>query len=199
MTREGHARVPQQHIEDGLNLGIAVSLWRKAYREGTLSPEVIARLEGFPGWVWDPLAKREEEKFRALDAYVAREGNARVPQHHVEAGVFLGRSVAVWRKYFRNGGLRADTVKRLEAYPGWSWEPRSDFEEEKFAALDAYVAREGNSLVPAKHLEAGLSLGGAVHNWRQAYKKEGLAPELIQRLESYPGWTWAIRTSAERE
>jgi len=53
VTREGHSRVPATHVEGEYRLGSWVSVKRKQYRKGRLSPERIAKLEALPGWVWD--------------------------------------------------------------------------------------------------------------------------------------------------
>ena len=56
--REGHARVPNQHTEDGFRLGSWVSEQRRAKKAGRLSPDRVARLEALPSWVWE-LRKRK--------------------------------------------------------------------------------------------------------------------------------------------
>jgi superfamily II DNA or RNA helicase len=52
VAREGHARVPVQHVEDGFPLGGWASERRKAYRRGKLDETTSRELEGFPGWRW---------------------------------------------------------------------------------------------------------------------------------------------------
>ena len=54
VEREGHARVPQWHREDGYRLGQWVAIQRTAYRGGNLDRERRARLEALPGWMWHP-------------------------------------------------------------------------------------------------------------------------------------------------
>jgi superfamily II DNA or RNA helicase len=50
--REGHARVPQSHIEDGFKLGQWVSVQRGKAKNKTLRADRTARLEALPGWTW---------------------------------------------------------------------------------------------------------------------------------------------------
>jgi hypothetical protein len=49
-AREGHSRVPQKHVEDGIALGKWVSVQRA--KRDTLPPERRAKLEALPGWTW---------------------------------------------------------------------------------------------------------------------------------------------------
>lgn len=50
--REGHTRMPVQHIEQGRPLGSWVRDLRETYAARQLAPEWIARLERIPGWEW---------------------------------------------------------------------------------------------------------------------------------------------------
>jgi superfamily II DNA or RNA helicase len=52
VAREGHARVPVSHIEDGFPLGSWASDHRKAYRRGKLNETVAEQLAALPGWRW---------------------------------------------------------------------------------------------------------------------------------------------------
>ena len=50
VQREGHARVPQSHVEDGVNLGIWVSNCKR--RRERLTVDQMSRLGDLPGWKW---------------------------------------------------------------------------------------------------------------------------------------------------
>lgn len=52
VAREGHGRVPKNHVEEGINIGVWVMHQRDSYRRGELSSERIAALEELPGWYW---------------------------------------------------------------------------------------------------------------------------------------------------
>jgi len=58
VDREGHARVPFLHNEDGYRLDRWVKSQRIRHARGQLGGDRVARLEALPGWVWN---KREEE------------------------------------------------------------------------------------------------------------------------------------------
>lgn len=82
----------------------------------------MARLEGLPGWAWDVLAARWEERYAVLQRFAAREGHARVPYSHLEDGVGLGAWVVAQRYQHRKKLLKVARVERLEATPGWVWD-----------------------------------------------------------------------------
>jgi len=52
VDREGHARVPQRHVEDGFKLGQWVRVPRRQYKAGVLDPERQRQLEALPRWDW---------------------------------------------------------------------------------------------------------------------------------------------------
>lgn len=71
--REGHARVPADHIEKTASgtilLGDWVSHQRNAMRKGLISPARVGKLTGLPGWEWGPLKKgprKDEERARLI-------------------------------------------------------------------------------------------------------------------------------------
>ncbi|MDA2992373.1 MAG: Helicase associated domain protein, partial [Actinomycetota bacterium] len=79
--REGHALVPQGHIEDGVKLGTWVLEQRN--HEDTISEERRKLLESVPGWSWNPHEDSFEKGYRALRRFAVREGHSRVPAEHV--------------------------------------------------------------------------------------------------------------------
>lgn len=57
-AREGHTRVPQKHVEEGIRLGIWVSVQRRDALADVMPPERHKRLEELPGWAWDGRAPK---------------------------------------------------------------------------------------------------------------------------------------------
>ena len=190
VARERQARVPQDHIEAGIRLGRWVNSVRNSYAAGQLSAERVARLEALPGWSWDLLTDRWEMNFALLAAFVAREGRARVPRHHVENGVRLRTWVNSQRRSYNKERLGPERVARLEALPGWSWNEIEDNWEDNFALLNAFVAREGHARVMLPHVEDGAPLGKWARTQRRFHKTGRLSAERIACLEALPGWTW---------
>jgi hypothetical protein len=191
VEREGHARVPRGHRENGDKLDLWVLVQRQAYRKGTLDPGRSARLEQLPGWAWDAREAQWEEGFAHLERFVEREGHARVPQQHKEDAFRLGGWVYTQRQRRRRATLDRKQCVRLEALSGWAWDPYEADWEEAFAHLRKFVEREGHARVPHPHREDGYRLGSWIDGQRQAYRHRTLAPERRARLDALPGWTWA--------
>jgi hypothetical protein len=111
-----------KHLEDGDSLGAWVVAQRAAYREGRLSGERAARLQSLRDWAWNTHDADWEKGFSCFERFATREGQARVPQRHVEDGFRLGQWVGEQRRAYRAGRLSEDRTARLEAAPGWTWE-----------------------------------------------------------------------------
>jgi hypothetical protein len=118
--REGHTRVPANHVEDGRKLGRWVIKQRS--RKDTLGADRIRRLEELPGWVWNTHAAQWEEGYGYLLRFVEREGHTRVAAKHVEDGYKLGQWVGVQRSTYGKGTLESDRIRRLGELPGWLWD-----------------------------------------------------------------------------
>ena len=159
VTREGHARIPYLHGESDFRLGQWVTVQRHANNTGKLSPERVARLAALPGWSWDPLTDDWEEGLRRLVAFVEHEGNARVPKDYREGDFRLGQWVSTQRQVNKKAQLSSEQISRLEALPGWSWDPHAEEWEEGFRHLADFVQREGHARVPWGRHEGEFRLG----------------------------------------
>ena len=78
-----------------------------------------------------------------LEGFAEREGHARPPKHHQEAGFNLGAWVNTQRG--RRTNLTITQVSRLESLPGWILESRNATWEEGFESLQRFVKREGHA------------------------------------------------------
>ena len=123
VEREGHASVPQRYKDEtGFKLGSWVANRRTNFRKGDLSPERIKALEDVPGWVWNQFEEGFKIGLQRLQAYVEREGHAKVPHiYKDETGFKLGSWISSRRTEFRKGSLSPECIKALEALPGWVW------------------------------------------------------------------------------
>jgi Helicase associated domain/Helicase conserved C-terminal domain len=146
VEHEGHARVPDNHTENDFNLGAWVGKQRASHRQATLRPERRRRLEVLPGWTWDALTASWDEDFAVLQAFVEREGHARVPRGWHEQGFRLGQWVVFQRTTYKKGSFDLERRARLQALPAWTWDPFADAWEEGFAHLQRFVEHEGHAL-----------------------------------------------------
>jgi hypothetical protein len=184
--RTGHCRVPRSHKTDDYRLGE----WVKSQRgnKEKLNPGRLQRLEALPGWSWDPFSDAWEEGFSHLKQFSDREGHCRVSfSYKTDDDYRLGGWVKKQRA--NKEELNHGRPQRLEALPGWSWDPHFDQWEEGFSHLKQFSEREGHCQVAGKYkTNDNYRLGSWVNTQRS--HKETMDPERRQRLEALPGWSW---------
>jgi superfamily II DNA or RNA helicase len=186
--REGHCRMPAIYkTDDAYPLGQWITVQRS--NKESMQPDRRQRLEALPGWSWDALSDQWEEGFAHLKAFSDREGDCRVPDNcktddDYRLGKWVGRQRAV------RDSIEPDRRQRLEALPGWSWDPYSDQWEEGFSYLKQFSEQEDHCRVPQGFKTEGYRLGLWVTRQRQSRNK--LDPDRRQRLEALPGWVWKV-------
>ena len=188
--REGHCRVPDQHQEDGLNLGGWVREQRS--EKNRLPPYRLNRLNSL-GFSWDLFAEQWEKWFAALLQFHQREGHCLVAVGHEVDGAKLGGWVSTQR--LKKDWLTPDQLNRLNKL-GFSWDPHAEQWEEGFAALQQFHQREGHCLVAVRHEVDGLKLGVWVST--QRLKKDRLTSDRFNRLNSL-GFNWDPRAEQWEE
>jgi predicted helicase len=120
--REGHCRVPPNHMENGFSLG----QWARVQRRNadTLSAPRRQQLDEL-GFVWDFLGDPHEADWekglRHLTIYKEREGHCRVPTTYKENGFSLGQWVHNQRT--NKDGLSKERRQELEKI-GFAWHVR---------------------------------------------------------------------------
>ena len=187
IDRRGHTKVSSKYeTTGGYRLGQWVSIQRTT--RYSMSPERKAQLEALPDWSWDALSDMWEEGFRHLKKLVAQEGHTKDPGDcKTVDGYRLGKWVKTQRE--AKDSMSAKRKARLEALPGWNWDPVSDMWEEGFRHLKEFVVREGHCLLPKNYRTAdGYSVGSWV--MAQRITKDSLLPEYKARLDALPGWVW---------
>jgi superfamily II DNA or RNA helicase len=179
--REGHFVVPRGKNEDGLDIGN----WSIAQRRNkdSLTPNQLKRLNSL-GFTWDPFAEQWEERFAALEKFKQREGHCRVAKKHQEEELNLGAWVMNQRS--KKDTLTPERIARLDRI-GFSWDPRADYWETNFAALEKFKQRVGHCCPSQKHQEGVLKLGSWVTTQRA--RRDTLSPERIARLNAL-GFVW---------
>ncbi|WP_280471737.1 helicase associated domain-containing protein [Nocardia cyriacigeorgica] len=201
VEQHGHARVPREFLVGNLRLGQWVLTQRSRYAKGRMPDKQVKRLEDLTGWSWDTLADQWEEGLAHFVDYVTENGQALVPQDHVDQGGFrLGTWVATQRSRYAKGTLDPARVRRIEqSVPGWSWDPYTDRWEQGFAHLVTYVEKHGHARVPRAYEVDGYRLGGWCKTQRSAHAKGSLSTERFERLNSLTGWTWDANAESWEE
>lgn len=189
----GHARVPAKHVSrDGFKLGVWVNSQRTNHQKGQLDTERGKRLEQVLGWTWDIRRDVWEDGFRQLKTFVERHGHSRVRQkHQSEDGFKLGVWVNSQRTKYAKNQLDPERACRLEATPGWTWDPRSDEWEDGLRRLRRFADEHGHSRVPYDFVTRdGFGLGV----WASAQRQQlgRLAADRKRRLEELPDWRWEV-------
>jgi Helicase associated domain len=165
--------------------------WADQPSDGTASQSMHPNRqhpEGLSDQSQDPAADQWEEGFSHLQRLSDRVGNCRVPRgYNAEDGYRLGLWIANQRK--ARATMKFDHRRRLEALPGWSWQPYSDKWEEGFAHLERFSIREGHCRVPAgRKADDDYRLGVWVSVQRR--NMDRMSPDRRQRLEVLRGWSW---------
>jgi superfamily II DNA or RNA helicase len=132
---EKHARVPDDHVEDGLRLGAWCWAVRRRKLTGQLAPALEDEILAATPSKWRPAQRFQWEKvetqwrlgYFALRQFAEREGNARPTGKNDEerilgATVNIGQWCALQRFRYRRGDLDERHAKLLEDLPGWQWE-----------------------------------------------------------------------------
>ena len=186
---KGHCRVAMSYkTNDGYPLGQWVAVQRRTKEK--MDPIRRQRLEALPGWSWDALSDKWEEGFSHLKEFSKRGGHCRVVLGYKTDNGF-GLGIWVNKQRAKKDTIEPDRRQRLEALPGWTWDPHSDQWDKGFSHLEQFSERKGHCRVPNDfRTDDGYRLGVWVAVQRKANDK--LDPDRRQRLEAMPGWSWEV-------
>ncbi|MEI8082344.1 MAG: Helicase associated domain protein, partial [Actinomycetes bacterium] len=191
VAERGHSRVQRGEVFGGQFLDQWVNRQRTLFARGQLPIARSEKLEGLPGWTWDYRSDRWEEFFALVQDYVAANGHARIPRSHLSAdNTKLGEWCKFQRFKYGSGDLEQDRASRLQALPGWSWDPNADRWEQGFEHLARFVSENGHARVPRDRHIANYHLGNWVAAQRTAFNNDELDPDRKRRLDAISGWVW---------
>jgi hypothetical protein len=181
--REGHSNVPQNHIEQGFNLGQWVANQRNAHRRGIIKTDRKNTLEEQPGWTWDRNDLAFDNIVKALRKYFEREGNYSIPHEHVEDGIAVGRAIRNLRSNYQYKRHRLDDqrIAQVEELPNWSWRPSDDRPDRAIRALEWFFIQDPRPPQSSTEFE-GLKIPSALRQLSNAFKRNQLSPENRARL-----------------
>ena len=153
---------------------------RRAYREGRLSPDIIAELEEL-GIIWGGRHVRQfEDTCRKMVAY--RNEHGRLPTFNKrcsrEEKTLITRMLNL-RKAHRAGDLSDKQVRRLKELD-FPFEPDEDRFRKRYSEYEEYVSAGGDpNVIPSKH-----PLRGWVRFVKVSYMNGHLSQEKIELLEA---------------
>ena len=128
-----------------------------------------------------------EEGFAHLEAFVVREGHARVAtSFKTPDGYPVGQWVTTQRT--NRAQMSSARASRLEALSGWTWDVLEAQWEEGFARLGAFIERNHDGRVPPSATIDGYRLGAWVK--KQRANRAVMSVDRQSRLQALPKWTW---------
>ena len=156
-------------------------------------PARFQALESLNGWIWNVLNTGWERSYRILQEFVEEFGHARPKATEVYKDVRIGGWVREQR--MRRNEMPKIQSDLLEQLPRWSWDPHTDDQLEKLAALKEFSKLYGFENVRQNTEFKGIRIGKFVQNCRSSHKgqkgrKSSVNPIIKQGLEEIRGWRW---------
>jgi superfamily II DNA or RNA helicase len=166
---------------------------RQAKQSGKLSSERIQKLDDvdFTWRLRERLHTSWDEMFSILKKSLLRHGDCNVSLSRIEMKR-LNEWAAKQRVAKNHGTLNEERVRRLTEI-GFVWNPKEEYWEEMFKALQEFKQTHGNCEVP-KRFKDNPKLGHWVVSQRTLRRQGKLSEERVRRL-SETGFEWQIRES----
>jgi hypothetical protein len=121
VAREGHADVPQKHLEDEKKLGVWVSNQRRRWDK--LTSEQQEALSKINGWRSSAISKNEiiwAQNYEILRIFI--ETFDRLPKREES---FRGKQIGTWLRHQqirkKKCLISMDQIEMMEKLPYWSW------------------------------------------------------------------------------
>jgi len=187
---KGDPNAPSDYeTSEGYKLGSWQGDQRKYYKKGMLSEDRIKRLEEI-GFKWERLEEQFETGFQETLRYKESTGDSNAPaRYRTPEGYNLGNWQSNQRRYYKNGNLSQDRIKRLEDID-FAWDKFEEQFEKGFQETFRYKESAGTPNAP-QHFKTneGFRLGTWQSSLKTRYKKGKLSPDRIKRLERI-GFKW---------
>jgi len=168
--------VPRNHKEDGISLGIWISIQRTAKAKGNLSQERLSRLTK-AGFCWDDIESKWQRGYESLVEFSKEQGHCKIPTYYSKNGFNLG----VWSGTQRaNRDKLSESKVKLLNRIGFVWAPFDVAWELGFQALVLFSSREGHCDVPKDYLEGQFRLGRWIRAQRSGMNQ--LDSDRVQKL-----------------
>ena len=179
--REGHCRVPKDHLEDGLALGNWVRRQRQDRSDmaASLSESRIKILDEL-GFIWSLFDEKWSLNFEALKKFKEREGHCCVPKGQIENGLDISGWIRTQRRFM--GTLGDDRKQRLKEIE-FIFDEKTENWIKGFSILRIFAIREGHCRVPKFHTEGDFLLG----KWVSSQRSRAQLPEEQKQLLEHLG------------
>lgn len=156
-------------------------------------PARFQALEKLNGWIWNVLNTGWERSYRTLQEFVEEFGHARPKATEVYKDVRIGGWVREQR--MRRNEMPKIQSDLLEQLPRWSWDPHTDDQLEKLAALKEFSKLYGFENVRQDTEFKNIKIGKFVQNCRSSHKglkgrTSSVNPIIKQGLDEIIGWRW---------
>lgn len=174
---------------DGIRLGAWLAQLRTARNIGMnssyLTPEHIAELDAI-GMVWDVYDFVFERNYHSAVEYFRKYGNLDCKTDYVDNdGVKLGAWLNYLRAQYKKRGrsiLTDEQFRMLDAI-GMRWSGKFDQQwDDCFNCLVSYVARTGDTDVPATWKEGTTALGAWLRRQKEQFMKGELRADRTEKL-----------------
>ncbi len=193
LQKNGHLNLPFNHCIGDFNLSSWTSVQRRAFKNQKMSSERQEKLESLPFWYWDYNDSRKIQGQNALRAYFERENHFRVPTTHKENNFPLGIWLKQKKDLYHKRELLDDEVLFFESFPEWSWQSINEqIWEYGYSILEKFVKIYGHARPTSSFKMDEFGLGTWVKTQRDGYSKKALCKEKINKLVSFPGWSWIV-------
>ena len=184
------ARIPNNIVMNGFNLGTWVANQKIRHRQGKLSQDKVTKLEKSHSlWTWSLKDSLWDEYFNELKRYFEEYGHSDHPYKVQGKKSNLGEWIVTQRKALVKGKMTKERKALLDSI-NFRWVSLDPWEE-GFSDLLQFVKREGHARVHWQHKENERVLGKWVSHQRAKYKAGQLSADQIERLESLTDWDWA--------
>ncbi|MCD8398199.1 MAG: Helicase associated domain protein [Lachnospiraceae bacterium] len=111
----GNLLVPANYVtEDGFHLGTWIQRQRTQYKRGTLPKERQERLEAI-GMSWEVASW--QTRFELVQNWYLKKGTLNIPQDTVVDGFWIGKWIAMQKKYLKAGKLSQKQIELLAELP----------------------------------------------------------------------------------
>ena len=176
--------------ENSRNLGSWLATQRQRKKQGGLSADQIAALEGLEGWTWDAVTSIWWQRLEELTEVSTRLGTANIPAAYVtEKGTRLGNWVDSQRSSYKQGKLDQNKVEALESLTGFVWAPKDEAFQRGLEAMRRFWTKYPGELADRSYVdEEGYSLGNFLADQRRSYSDGQMSPIRKEQLDKFAGW-----------